>query len=101
MNIVEKIDDIRKERGWSVNKLATEALLTQSTVCNMFKSGSDPKISTLKAICDAFEISLSEFFYENKPAELSPKDLELLSMYNSLDDEQRTAIYNLVKSMVE
>ena len=53
MNIVGKIDEMRKERGWSVNRLATEAMLTQSTVANMFKSGAEPKIATLQAICEA------------------------------------------------
>lgn len=60
--IVEKIDKMRMERGWTVNKLASEAMLTQSTVANMFNTGAEPRISTLKAICDAFEITLSDFF---------------------------------------
>ena len=52
--IVEKIDKMRMERGWTVNKLASEAMLTQSTVANMFNTGAEPRISTLRAICEAF-----------------------------------------------
>ena len=29
MDVIEKIDRLRKERGWSVNYLAMEAMLTQ------------------------------------------------------------------------
>ena len=64
MNILEKIDRLRKARGWSVNNLAMEAMLTQSTVNNLYLRNSEPKLSTLRAICNAFGITLSEFFAE-------------------------------------
>ena len=31
MEVLERIDELRKEKGWSVNNLAMEAGLTQST----------------------------------------------------------------------
>ncbi len=65
MTILEKIDKLRKERGWSINNLAMEAMLTQSTVNNLYTRKTEPKISTLTAICNAFGITLAEFF-ENK-----------------------------------
>ena len=99
MNIVEKIDKLRKEKGWSINRLATESILTQSTVSNMFKSGAEPKISTLKAICDAFEISLSEFFYENPHTEFTPQNLEMLANYNNLSKSNQNIIFNLIKAL--
>jgi len=101
MTVVEKIDMLRKERGWSVNKLAYEAALTQSTVANMFTSGSEPKISTLRLICDAFGISLSEFFYENGESEINPKMLDMLLYYKKLPLEEQTAIFELIKVMAK
>lgn len=68
MNILQKIDELRKERGWSINNLAMEAMLTQSTLNNLYNRGNEPKISTLTAICNAFGITLAEFFNE----EISP-----------------------------
>ena len=65
MDIVEKIDKLRKEKGWSVNFLANEAMLTQSTIQSMLKRHTPPKIDILINICDAFEITLSEFFAED------------------------------------
>ena len=62
MDVFEKIDRLRKERGWSINNLAMEAMLTQSTVSNLYNRRSEPKISTLRSLCDAFGISLSEFY---------------------------------------
>lgn len=97
MEIVEKIDKLRKEKGWSINKLACEALLTQSTVSNMFKSGADPKISTLKCICEALDVSLSDFFYDKESPVLTPKNLELITLYNQLNKEQQRIVYDLIK----
>jgi len=64
MLILEKIDALRRERGWSVNNLAMEAMLTQSTLNNLYMRKAEPKISTLRAICGAFGITLAEFFAE-------------------------------------
>lgn len=66
MNILNKIDALRKERGWSVNNLAMEAMLTQSTLNNLYTRKTEPKLSTLRAICSAFGISLAEFFAEEE-----------------------------------
>ncbi len=69
MNILDRIDELRKMRGWSVNNLAMEAMLTQSTLNNLYTRKSEPKLSTLRAICNAFGITLSEFFDEEKEGE--------------------------------
>ena len=99
MDIVKKIDRLRKEKGWTVNKLATESLLTQSTVSNMLKSGAEPKIATLKSICDALDISLAEFFYESESPLLTPRNLDMLSIYNNLSKEQQRIIFDLIKTL--
>ena len=65
MLILEKIDALRRERGWSVNNLAMEAMLTQSTLNNLYMRKAEPKISTLRAICGAFGITLAEVFAED------------------------------------
>lgn len=66
MNILERIDEYRLARGWSVNNLAMEAMLTQSTLNNLYTRKTEPKLSTLRAICGAFGITLAEFFSEEK-----------------------------------
>lgn len=94
MDVIGKIDILRRERGWSINYLATEAMLTQSTVNNIFNRRNEPKLSTLRAICDAFGITLSEFFAE----EMTPDD-ELTYRIRALSPEQKTAILTLLRSV--
>ncbi len=97
MDVIEKIERLRKERGWSVNYLAMEAEITQSTLNNVFGRHSEPKLSTLRAICDAFGITLSEFFDEGTKD--SAEDGELIRRVRSLSQEQKTALLTLLRSI--
>ncbi|MBR1747241.1 MAG: helix-turn-helix transcriptional regulator [Clostridia bacterium] len=96
MDVVKKIDKIRRDRGWSVNRLASEAMLTQSTVANMFASGSEPKLSTLRAICEAYNMSLADLFYEETDHTIAPKDLDLLLKYEKLTEKEKSVVNDLI-----
>ncbi len=101
MTILEKIDALREERGWSVNNLAMEAMLTQSTLNNLYTRNAEPKISTLRAICEAFNITLSEFFADEnlkKPKTFNDED-ELLARYSKLTGAQKKAVIQLLRSI--
>lgn len=62
MDVLKRIDELRLSRGWTLYRLADEAAVTQSTLTNMFTRKTLPSLTTLKSICDAFGISLSQFF---------------------------------------
>ena len=66
MDTLKKIDDLRKQKGWSMYKLSMEAGLAVSTITNMFARKALPSITTLSAICDAFGLTLSQFFADKK-----------------------------------
>lgn len=102
MNILNKIDGLRKERGWSVNNLAMEAMLTQSTLNNLYTRKTEPKLSTLRAICSAFGISLAEFFAEEEKEnneKRSDMEQELAAKIAELSDAQLKALLALVRTM--
>lgn len=92
MDVLEKIDRLRLERGWSVNNLAMESMLTQSTLNNLYSRRAEPKLSTLRAICGAFGITLAEFFEEEE----SP-DAELLRRVRTLSEEQKRGLLLLLR----
>lgn len=95
MNILDKIDKLRKERNWSINYLAMEAMLTQSTVNNLYVRQTDPKISTLQSICGAFGITLSEFFSDEDEED----DGELIRRVRTLSAEQKEALLVILRSI--
>ena len=97
MTILERIDELRLARGWSVNNLAMEAMLTQSTLNNLYSRKTDPKISTLRAICGAFGISLAEFF-SAEDAQNEEDDLTeaLIRKIRTLSREHKKALFQLL-----
>lgn len=67
MNTVSAVRDrilyFCSERNITINKLATLSALPPSSIKNiLYGKSKDPKILTIKKICDGLEISLSEFF---------------------------------------
>ncbi|MFR5832808.1 MAG: helix-turn-helix domain-containing protein [Acutalibacteraceae bacterium] len=94
MDVLKKIDYLRKEKGWSINFLAMEAGLTQSTLNNLYSRKTEPKIATLRAICDALGISLSDFFKEDENL-----DDELTRKIKSLTDDNKKALLQIINNM--
>lgn len=52
-----------EERGMSINKLATVCALPPSSIKNiLYGKSMNPKVLTIKMICDGLDITLGEFF---------------------------------------
>jgi len=61
--VKERILQLCKERGLSINKLATISGVTQSTVNNIISErNNSTTVSTVKKLCDGLGITLGEFF---------------------------------------
>ena len=63
--VLKQIKNLCNERNWSLYRLSMESSIPYSTLNNLFRRGNVPSISTLCKICDAFHMSLSEFFADN------------------------------------
>ena len=59
---LDRITQLREERGWSQYRVAKESGIPQSTLATMFAKGSSPSVDTVEQLCDAFDITLVEFF---------------------------------------
>lgn len=92
MNVLERINALRKERGWSIYRLADEAMLTQSTLSNMFTRKTMPSLFTLNQICEAFGITMSEFFNDGIAVD---EETRLLSSFRKLDEKDRKTVLAL------
>ena len=93
MEVLEKIEMLRKKKGWSINYLAMESGLTQSTLNNLYSRNTEPKISTLRARCGAFGISLSDFFKE------AENEDELISRVRLLSQENKQALLQILRNI--
>ena len=85
MDIIAKIEQLKSERNWTDYELAQQSMITQSTIASMKARKSPPKIETLQAICNAFGITLSQFFLEDEQVEvLSEQEKTLISGFRKL-----------------
>jgi len=100
MNILDKINELRNKRGWSIYKLSEESGVSQSTLSNMFVRGTNPNITTLSMICDALGISLGEFFGETS-SHLSSDEIILLSNFRKLDDKEKNIVLSLIDTIIK
>ncbi len=66
----------------------------------MFARGTCPTVDTLEKICDAFGISLAEFFEEDdRKAHVSKEELELLRKYRALTDKEKDAVKSMIDAL--
>ena len=97
----DKIEKLRKQRGWSVYKLAEEAEITPSTIFNMYSRGTLPSITTLYALCNAFEISLAEFFSDDNRDELNDAERELVKKFRKMSYRNKKALLTCADALTE
>jgi transcriptional regulator with XRE-family HTH domain len=58
-----RILQLCEERGISINKLATLSALPPSSIKNiLYGKSQNPKLETIKLICDGLSITLGQFF---------------------------------------
>lgn len=97
MNVIERIHQLRIERGWSVNNLAMEAEITQSTLNSILSRNSPPKIETLQALCNAFNITLAQFFIEDEMMELLDEtERTLINAFRSLSKQKQQSLIDFL-----
>lgn len=100
MEILERIKQLRDERGWSNYRLAREADISENSLNNLFRRNNLPTIPTLEAICKGLGITLSQFFAEGGEAvELSEAQKEMLQTWNTLNDEQKNTLLEFLKKI--
>ena len=102
MDILERILNLRLERNWTEYRLSEESGIAQTTISSWYSKGITPTIPSLINICNAFNITLSEFFaLDNSPVVLTDIQKEMLDAFNKLNIHQQQLIIELVESMNE
>lgn len=91
MDILKRINELRKERNWTIYRLADESGVSQSTLSNMFSRETLPSISTLEQLCGAFNITLSQFFEEDQGQEN-----EFSRKFNMLSNREKNVVLELI-----
>lgn len=99
MDTKSRIKELMDERGWTIYELSKRSGLAQTTISNMWKRNTEPTIPSLRQLCDAFGITLSQFFAEGDMVELTPEQKVFFMRWAALSAEQKDMLMNLVNSM--
>lgn len=101
MDVLEKITSLRKARNWSEYQLAERSGLTQSTISSWYRKNMMPSIPSLERICNAFGISLSQFFLDDNSQAiyLNENQIKLINAANRLTPEQFTALLHFLDTL--
>lgn len=96
MNVVQKIRQLQNERNWTDYRLAQEANISQSSLATLFPRQTPPKLEMLQSICNAFGLTLSQFFLENENIEiLSDTEKKMLQVFRKLSPKQQKALIDV------
>lgn len=102
MDILQRITEMRIEKGWTEYELAERAELTQSTISSWYRKKLIPSVPSLKHICNAFGISLSQFFLEDKSfsEKLTQEQIDILKRWSRLTKEQQKKLADFLDSII-
>ena len=103
-NILNTITAYREERNWSLYDLAAHAEMKLTTISTWYNENAIPSIPSLVKICDAFQITLSEFFAkaegsESTPVVLTPQQMQVVEKWSILRPDQQEAFLNLLNTI--
>lgn len=96
MDVSKRLRQLREAKGYTVNRLANIAGVSQSYLRSLELGDKNPTVEMLSALCWALDISLRDFFDDDFSHALS--DPLLCAVYR-LSPEQRKALTAFLQSL--
>ena len=83
--VVTRIRNIRRAKGWSQEKLAEEANLSRDAISRIERGDREPRLETLHAIAEAMGMSLPKMLdFDKEPKARREKEVPLRSLERAL-----------------
>lgn len=100
MNVLERITYYRKQKNWTEYQLSEKSGLTQSTISSWYRKDMLPTIPSLEKICNAFGITIAQFFSDDSESfTLTRLQKELLLESCRLTEEQQVALLDFIRTL--
>ena len=99
MDVLNRILELRGEKGWSEYRLSVESGIPQSTISSWFRKKAQPSIDSIEAICAACGVTLSALFVPDSLSGLTETQSALLSAAARLTPEQQKALLSFLSSL--
>ena len=98
--IPKRVKEIMQQTQDSKYRLAQLTDMSQTALGNIINKKSIPTVPTLERICDAFGISIAQFFAgEGMRPDLTDEQEELLEIWDDLNADERRILMNFVRTL--
>ena len=95
-----RITELCEKRGYTKYRLSQLTEMSQTALGNILNKKSMPTVVTLERICDAFGISLAQFFAgDSGKLDLTSDQTELLDIWDGLEGKEREIVLSLMRSL--
>lgn len=103
MKLGERLRYWRKKKNVSVYKLYRISDISENHIRSIEKGEKQPTVAKLKALTDALNVSLSEFFNEDEErvCYLTEKEKHMLDLYRSLPPDKADILVEFYEKMIE
>ena len=101
MDIVKKIDELRESKGWSYYKLSQESGLSQQTFTKWKEGNTIPTVHALELVCDAFGITLAQFFSDIEIAHVPKENNSALKNWKYLSTDEQYSIELIINNYIK
>ena len=100
MDIRERIDVLRKERGWTRADLARETGISYTAIKNWYNEKDHmPSLKVIDDICIAFGITKAQLFTEVETDNLREDQVALLEFYEKLTPNKKQIVIDIIKNI--
>ena len=102
MDILKRIEELRKIKNISVYELAKKCGIARNTIYRWYSKNYQPTFSTLELICEkGFGITIQEFLGINEQFKLSQEQLDLLNKWSLLTEKQKESLLQIIDNYLE
>lgn len=96
INVIERISELMELKGWTPYELSNQTGITTNAIYDWFK-GATPSIQNIIKVCDAFEITLEQFFCNGK-YQYTDEDNKIFLEWLAMSDLERQTILDLINT---
>lgn len=97
MEVGAKLKELRELKGYTINKLANMAGVSQSYLRDIELGNKNPTISFLSLLCEQLEIRLTDFF--NESSEMFLETDPLIQRIYRMTPSQRKKLLDFLNTM--
>ena len=100
--IVDRIEELcQKHNNMSRYAISMKTGISQSSLSNLMNRKSVPTFTTLSRICDAFGITLSQFFADDEVRlDLTEEQKKVLNTWDLLTEREKEKIDDYVQGII-